>query len=116
MQTQYEMFDVWSKDGSKHGVQPTWGEHFISNSFYIKRAGVKFTYRASAGVSFVLCSGFSINKFSLKDAYVQLNYRWINILSLYVGQFNRVTSEVEYSFSTREFGERSLMTRTFYPS
>jgi hypothetical protein len=45
-----------------------------------------------------------------------LNDRWLNTFSLWVGQFNRPTYEVEYSSSSREFAERTLITRTLYPT
>lgn len=112
IQSQYEMFDVWSADGSVHGS----GTPTVSNSFSLRRARVKFTYKPIDGVNFVLCPDFQVNKISLKDAFVQLNDRWINTFSLFVGQFNRPTYEVEFSSSAREFAERSLMTRTLYPS
>ncbi len=116
IQAQYEMYDNWSADGIQHGVAPTSGAPLSTNTFFIRRARVKFTYKPVDGVNFVLCPDFSVNKLSLKDAFVQLNDRWINTFALFVGQFNRPTYEIEYSSSTREFAERSLMTRTLYPS
>ncbi len=118
IQAQYEMYDNWSADGTKHGVnvaasgQP---ENYITNSFFIRRARVKFTYEAYDGVKFVLCPDFTIDKFSLKDAYVVLNDRWTKTFSLFLGQFNRITYDNEYSSASREFAERTLLTRTFYP-
>ncbi|TDD99285.1 porin [Flavobacterium cellulosilyticum] len=112
IQSQFEMNDVWSADGSVHGS----GTPTVSNSFSLRRARVKFTYKPIDGVNFVLCPDFQVNKISLKDAFVQLNDLWINTFSLFVGQFNRPTYEVEFSSSAREFAERSLMTRTLYPS
>ena len=111
-QAQYEMYDNWSADGTKHGS----GTPLVTNTFFIRRARVKFTYKATDGVKFVLCPDYSIDKVNIKDAYVQLNDRWINTFSLWMGQFNRPTYEVEYSSATREFAERSLMTRTLYPT
>jgi hypothetical protein len=112
VQAQYEMYDMWSADGSVHGT----GTPLVTNSFFLRRARVKFTYKALDGVKFVLCPNFDVNRVTLKDAFVQLNDRWLNTFSLTVGQFNRPTYEVEFSSSTREFAERSLMTRTLYPS
>lgn len=112
IQSQYEMFDVWSADGSVHGS----GTPIVDNSFSIRRARVKFTYKPIDGVNFVLCPDFQVNKVSLKDAFVQLNDRWINTFALFIGQFNRPTYEVEFSSAAREFAERTLMTRTLYPS
>lgn len=115
-EVEYLMYDNWSADGSKHGVSPTSGAPLVTNTFAIRRARVKFTYKALDGVKFVLCPDFSVDKVSLKDAYIMLNDRWLNTFSLIAGQFNRPTYEVEFSSSTREFAERSLMTRTLYPS
>ncbi|NDP26749.1 MAG: hypothetical protein GZ087_04885 [Flavobacterium sp.] len=116
IQAQYEMYDNWSADGTQHGVAPTSGASLVSNTFYIRRARVKFTYEAFDGVKFVLQPNFDVHQVTLKDAYVQLNDRWLKTFSLWVGQFNRPTYEVEYSSSSREFAERSLMTRTLYPT
>ena len=103
MQAQYEVHDTDPKKD-------------VTNTFYIRRARVKFTYRATDGVSFVLCPDVVFEKISLKDAYVQLNDRWMNTFSLWVGQFNRPSYEVEYSSASREFAERTLVTRTLYPN
>ena len=40
-----------------------------ANTFYIRRARVKFTYEATDGVKFVLQPDFSTGNLSLKDAY-----------------------------------------------
>ena len=116
IQAQYETFDNWSADGSQHGIEAVKGEPRITNSFSVRRARVKFTYEALDGVKFVLQPNFDVDKVTLKDAYVVLNDRWLNTFALYVGQFNRPTYEVEYSSSSREFMERTLMTRTLYPT
>ncbi len=116
IQAQYEMYDYWASDGGQHGILVPSGTSYEDNSFYIRRARVKFTYKPIDGVNFVLCPNFEVHQVTLKDAYVQLNDRWLNTFSLTVGQFNRLTYEVEYSSASREFAERSLMTRTLYPS
>jgi len=115
IQAQYEMYDYWSSDGSQHGI-PATGTSYEDNSFYIRRARIKFTYKPVDGVNFVLQPNFEVHQVTLKDAYVQLNDRWLNIFSLWVGQFNRPTYEIEYSSASREFAERTLMTRTLYPT
>jgi len=115
IQAQYEMYDYWASDGGQHGILVPSGTSYEDNSFYIRRARVKFTYKPIDGVNFVLCPNFEVQQVTLKDAYVQLNDRWINTFALFVGQFNRPTYEVEYSSAAREFAERSLMTRTLYP-
>ncbi len=116
IQAQYEMYDNWSVDGIQHGVAPTSGAPLSTNTFFIRRARVKFTYEALDGVKFVLQPNFEVHQVTLKDAYVQLNDRWLKTFSLWVGQFNRPTYEVEYSSASREFAERTLMTRTLYPT
>jgi len=52
----------------------------------------------------------------VKDAYVVLNDRWSKAFSIWAGKFNRPNYEVEYSSSSRELAERSLVIRTLYPS
>ena len=113
IQAQFETFDTWN--AGLHGVSPTSGVPAITNSFSLRRARVKFTYEALNGVNFVLCPNFEVDRVRLTDVYVQLNDRWTNTFSLWVGLFNRPTYEVEFSSSSREFAERSLMTRTLYP-
>jgi len=117
IQAQYEMYDNWASDGSQHGI-PVSGvvSAYEDNSFYIRRARIKFTYKPVDGVNFVLQPNFEVHQVTLKDAFVQLNDRWLNTFSLWVGQFNRPTYEVEYSSASREFAERTLMTRTLYPT
>jgi len=115
IQAQYEMYDSWASDGTQHGI-PVTGSAYEDNSFYIRRARVKFTYKPIDGVNFVLQPNFEVHQVTLKDAFVQLNDRWLNTFSLWVGQFNRPTYEIEYSSASREFAERTLMTRTLYPT
>ena len=44
-----------------------------NNTFYIRRARIKFTYEATDGVKFVLQPDFSTGNLSLKDAYAVVN-------------------------------------------
>ncbi len=85
------------------------------NTFYIRRARVKFTYAATDGVTFVLQPDFSTGNLSLKDAYAVATLKQLPSLSLWAGQFNRLNYEVEYSSSQREVLERSRVIRTIYP-
>ena len=116
IQAQYEMFDNWSTDGTQHGVAPSSGAPLVTNTFSIRRARVKFTYEALDGVKFVLQPNFEVNQVTLKDVYALLNDRWLKTFSLWVGQFNRPTYDSEYSSASREFAERTLVTRTLYPT
>ncbi|HEU4791313.1 MAG TPA: porin [Flavobacterium sp.] len=116
IQAQYEAYDTWSSDGTIHGIPVSGSTSYEDNSFYIRRARIKFTYKPVEGVNFVLQPNFEVHQVTLKDAYVQLNDRWLNTFSLWVGQFNRPTYEIEYSSASREFAERTLMTRTLYPT
>lgn len=113
IQAQYETYDVWA--AGIHGLNPVTGAAPTTNSFSLRRARVKFTYEAFDGVKFVLCPNFEIDRVRLTDVYVQLNDRWTNTFSLWVGLFNRPTYEIEFSSASREFAERSLVTRTLYP-
>jgi hypothetical protein len=86
-----------------------------TNTFYIRRARVKFTYEALDGVKLVLQPDFSTGNFSLKDAYAVVNIPKLKDLTLWAGQFNRPNYEVEYSSGQREVLERSRVIRAIYP-
>jgi hypothetical protein len=85
------------------------------NTFYIRRARVKFTYEALDGVKFVLQPDFSTGNLALKDAYAVVNLPKLNGWTVWAGQFNRPDYEVEYSSGQREVLERSRMIRVIYP-
>jgi phosphate-selective porin len=85
------------------------------NTFYIRRARIKFTYEATDGIKFVIQPDFSTGNLSLKDAYAVVNIPKLKGLTLWAGQFNRPNYEVEYSSSQREVLERSKVIRTIYP-
>jgi phosphate-selective porin len=85
------------------------------NTFYIRRARVKFTYEALDGVKFVLQPDFSTGNVALKDAYAVVNIPKLNGWTIWAGQMNRPNYEVEFSSSSREVMERSLIIRTLYP-
>jgi len=85
------------------------------NTFFIRRARIKFTYEAADGIRFVLQPDFSTGIFSLKDAYTLAYIPKLKSLTLWAGQFNRPNYEVEYSSSQREVLERSRVIRTIYP-
>lgn len=86
-----------------------------NNTFYIRRARIKFTYEALDGVKFVLQPDFSTGNLSLKDAYAVVNIPKLKDFTLWAGQMNRPNYEVEYSSSQREVLERSRVIRTIYP-
>jgi phosphate-selective porin len=86
-----------------------------NNTFYIRRARVKFTYEAADGIKFVLQPDFSTGNLSLKDAYAVASLKKVPWLSLWAGQFNRLNYEVEYSSGQREVLERSKVIRSIYP-
>jgi phosphate-selective porin len=86
-----------------------------NNTFYIRRARVKFTYEALDGVKFVIQPDFSTNALALKDAYAVVNLPKLKDFTLWAGQFNRPNYEVEYSSSQREVLERSRVIRAIYP-
>ena len=104
IQSQWEWYD---KDLEK--------ANGYNNTFYIRRARVKFTYEALDGVKFVLQPDFSTGNLSLKDAYAVLNIPKLKNWTLWAGQMNRTNYEVEYSSSQREVLERSRVIRAIYP-
>jgi hypothetical protein len=101
MQAQFQHFENPS-------VQP-------DNYFSLRRARVKFTYEMTDGIKFVLTPELVPGNLSVKDAYVVLNDHWKNAFSIWMGKFNRPNYEVEYSSSSREVAERSMVIRTLYP-
>jgi phosphate-selective porin len=86
-----------------------------TNTFYIRRARIKFTYEALDGIKFVIQPDFSTGSLSLKDAYAVVNIPKLKDFTLWAGQFNRPDYEVEYSSSQREVLERSRVIRAIYP-
>ncbi|MEI7661537.1 MAG: hypothetical protein WCK34_05045 [Bacteroidota bacterium] len=88
---------------------------FPNNVFMLRRVRVKFQYEPLNGVVFVLQPDFQPGNITLKDAYVQLNDRWLKMFSLSMGKFNRPNYEVEYSSSSREVPERSRVIKALYP-
>jgi phosphate-selective porin len=86
-----------------------------NNTFYIRRARVKFTYEALDGVKFVLQPDFSTGNLQLKDAYAVVNIPKLKNWTLWAGQMNRPNYDVEYSSSQREVLERARVTTTIYP-
>ena len=104
-------------------IQAQW-EHYgadlektngYDNTFYIRRARIKFTYEATDGVKFVLQPDFSTGNLALKDAYTVVNLPKLKNLTLWMGQMNRPNYDVEYSSSSRELLERAKVTTTIYP-
>ena len=88
---------------------------YPDNVFMLRRVRIKFQYEPINGVVFVLQPDFVPGNITLKDAYVQLNDRWLKTFSLWAGKFNRPNYEVEYSSSSREVPERSRVIRAIYP-
>jgi phosphate-selective porin len=86
-----------------------------NNTFYIRRARLKFTYEPLDGVKFVLQPDFSTGNLALKDAYAIVSIPKLKDFSIWAGQFNRTNYEVEYSSSQREVLERSRVVRAIYP-
>jgi hypothetical protein len=85
------------------------------NTFYVRRARIKFTYEALDGVKFVLQPDLSTGNIALKDAYSVVNIPKLKNWTLWAGQMNRPDYEVEYSSSQREVIERSRFIRALYP-
>ena len=112
IQAQYDMYDFQDDKGPVAGSSAAAP---VTNSFQIRRARMKFTYETLEGIKFVLQPDFAVDKVSLKDAYVVINDRWTNTYSLTVGQFNKLSYDVEFSSNFREFLERARITTTLYP-
>ena len=112
IQAQYDMYDFQDDKGPVAGSSAAAP---VTNSFYLRRARIKLTYETLDGIKFVLQPDYAFDKVTLRDAYVVLNDRWTHTYALTVGQFNRLSYEVEFSSNFREFLERSRMTTTLYP-
>lgn len=114
IQAQYDMYDFQDYKGPVSGSN---ANQPVTNSFYIRRARIKFGYETLDGIKFVLQPDFGVDKVSLKDCYAVLNDRWfMQTYALTVGQFNRINYDVEFTSNTREFLERTRMTNTLYPN
>ena len=112
IQAQYDMYDYQDDKGPVGTTAAP-----VTNSFYIRRARMKFSYETLEGIKFVLQPDFAVDKVSLKDCYVVLNDRWfMQTYSLTLGQFNRINYDVEFTSNTREFLERTRMTNVLYPN
>jgi hypothetical protein len=86
-----------------------------NNTFYVRRARIKFTYEPADGIKFVLQPDFSTGNLALKDAYAVVNIPKLKNWTVWAGQMNRANYEVEYSSSQREVIERSRVIRAIYP-
>ncbi|MFA6923437.1 MAG: porin [Bacteroidales bacterium] len=86
-----------------------------NNTFFLRRARIKFTYEPADGIAFVLQPDLSTGGLALKDAYALANFKFCKGLALWAGQFNRPNYEVEYSSSSREVLERSMVIQKLYP-
>lgn len=100
----------WEKYGAD--IEKSLG---YNNTFYIRRARLKFTYEPADGIKLVLQPDFSTGNLTLKDAYAVVNIPKLRDLTLWAGQMNRPDYEVEYSSGQREVLERSRVIRTIYP-
>ncbi|OFY66051.1 MAG: hypothetical protein A2V64_04985 [Bacteroidetes bacterium RBG_13_43_22] len=85
------------------------------NTFYIRRARIKFTYEAFEGITFVLQSDFSKGNLPLKDAYAELSLPKLKNITLSAGKFRRPSYESEYGSSEKEILERSNVLKSIYP-
>jgi len=111
IQAQFDQYDFKDHIGPGSSTQAA----PVTNTFYLRRARIKFSYEALDGVKFVLQPDFAFDKVSLKDAYVVLNDRWTKTYSLFLGQFDRPNYELEYSSGSMETLERTRMASIIYP-
>lgn len=85
------------------------------DQFSVRRAYLKFTYKAAPTARFVVQTDIASS--SLKDGYVELMEPWTKWKnSLIAGQFTYPFGwEVQYSSSRRELPEYSRVIRTLFP-
>jgi hypothetical protein len=85
------------------------------DTFYIRRARVKFQFQANDWSTFVLQPDFAKGSVTLKDGYADLNEQWTGTQVVRFGQFNVPYGyEIEQSSSVRELPERSRWERTVF--
>lgn len=113
IQAQYDLYDTKGANGVMGSTFN--GSIPVRNSFFIRRARVKFAYEAADGLKFVLQPDFAFDRVTLQDAFVVLNDRWTKTYSLFLGQFDRPQYETEYSSGNMEMLERTRMTNMLYP-
>jgi phosphate-selective porin len=105
-------------------VQAQWEKYGVdleksngyNNSFYVRRARIKFAYEPLDGVKFVLQPDFSTGNLTLKDAFAVVNIPKLKNWALWAGQMDRPNYEVEYTSSQREVMEYSRFIKAIYPA
>ncbi len=118
LQARYESRqDSWNGlDDRKSGDFKTGsGKAGQSDTFYIRRGRVKFTFAANEWSEMVIQPDLARGGVTLKDAWVDLKEQWTGTQTIRVGQFNIPYGyEIEQSSSVRELPERSRWERTVF--
>ena len=85
------------------------------NTFYIRRARVKFTFDALDGVKLVIQPDFRPGDISVKDAYTEIQVPTIRNINLLAGKFKRPSYESGTESDEKEMLERSRILKDIYP-
>lgn len=86
-----------------------------SNTFYIRRARLKFKYLVSESINFVMQPDFSKGEVSIKDAYAEFRFSKEKTISLIAGRFRRPNYESDYSSNEKEILDRARVLKDIYP-
>lgn len=85
------------------------------NSFYIRRARIKFTYETLDMFKFVLQPDFSKGSFILKDSYVEMSFQKIKNFTFSAGRFKRPNYKFESSSDEKGILERPMILKNVFP-
>lgn len=85
------------------------------NTFYIRRARMKFTFDALDGVKLVIQPDFRPGDISIKDAYTEIQFPKIRNITFLAGKFKRPGYESGTGSDEKEMLERSRILKDIYP-
>jgi hypothetical protein len=85
------------------------------NTFYIRRARIRFMYQTRQGIRFILQPDFSKGELTMKDAYAEISFPKLGNISLLAGKFRRPNYQFEYGSSEKEILERARVIKNIYP-
>lgn len=86
-----------------------------ANSFYIRRARIKFTYETLDIFKFVLQPDFSKGSFILKDSYGEISFPKFRNFTFSAGKFKRPNYEFDSSSDEKGILERPMILKNIFP-
>ena len=101
--------------GSNYSINPYDStDEYVQARYRIRRNFIKFEYNAGIA-QLVAQMDFSNEKYSLKDAYINITEPWLKYFSLKTGVFFRPSYDVQNSPANMEAIERTYMSSVLYP-